>query len=422
MNRSWSMSEQRRVSFAATALFAAVALGLGFNTRVINAPPLYVIHLLLALLFTGVLVAMLARLVAAAPTDSRPRELLAVVFVACLLFRDVGNPRFTDAYGTLLLLLATYYVFRVLYANWEVAPTVFVFALSAGAFIASLRELGIRDFLTRLATITVETRLGLEALGGNNAYALVLSVSCIGLIHLFLTRSSLHYRLIATVGFAYLFLRLVATLSRGGMVGFVLGLVVYLVARSKTPVRAIVRIGVLGGIIAAVGLALAGRLPSIAGRYDLLADPTGAGRLGIWRFLLMELEKTPLALLFGRGAGSIVFTTPWAQIESAHNSYLEAFFTYGLVGLLAVGIVILRVARMAVRLPRSGERSLIWAVTAQLVAGAALDSYHGASQIGWIYAAWFATVLSQQPVTDRSAEPVVFSSAHQQQPLMGFAE
>ncbi len=140
------------------------------------------------------------------------------------------------------------------------------------------------------------------------------------------------------------------SLSRGGVLAFVLGTVVFvgLYVRSRPdpahgPRRSYGRDALLfGGLVAALGIAAYLALDPVLGRLDTLRASADDTRAHLWRPALQVLRDFPL-LGVGRGAFEAVFAG--YQLESAtyvfthvENEWLQALLDLGIPGgLLLVG-------------------------------------------------------------------------------------
>jgi O-antigen ligase len=382
----------------------AIIAGIGWNARVIYSPPIFVVHIVLAALFAFIALGFLAVGAAGDEVDGRSEELMIVVLLLGFMLWGAGGGRFGDAYGVLAIIVVTFYCFRLLFANWYVSASLVIGAVCLGVVVSTYRAFGFSETLMKLATVTVASRLGLDALGGFNAYAFLLSVALVGLFYFFRVARSKLVRLGCILGGLYLFAYLVATLSRGGMVGLVVGVTVFTVLSVRRPHRAIWLLSAGAALVLIALVLLLPDLTELKSRYDLFDDRSGTGRTFIWGYLLARLADAPLSIVFGNGTGSIDFQTPWTHIESAHSTYLEIVFTYGVIGLAIVTFFLWRSMRRIARQPRSLERAMMLAISSQMLAAGFFDSYHGSAQVGWFYGVWFALIWSLDDRRELAAE------------------
>jgi O-antigen ligase len=375
-------------------LLATLIAGVGFNARLFGGAPLFTIHVAIALLLGWALFVAVLKGALGAPVASRAPALLTVLLLLAATVWGAGETFFVDAYFKLAIIFGSFYGFLLLFSNWPMRVGVVLGALSVGALVATTRRLGVSGIVTRLAAISIETRVGADEFGGNNAYAFFLAIAIVGFLYLAVSARRRAVRLLCLAPVPYLFLHLLATLSRGGMLALLIGVGTFYAAQSRSPVRALVATASGAALVGLVVLLVVPDLTAVRDRFDVTSDPTGSGRTGIWSALLSELAEAPAGFLVGKGTGSIDIETPWARLESAHSTYLEMLFQYGVIGLTLALLLAARLVRGVLALPRSPERAAILAVTLQVVLGSTIDSYHGTVQVGWVYGYWLAFVWS----------------------------
>lgn len=131
-------------------------------------------------------------------------------------------------------------------------------------------------------------------------------------------------------------------------------------------------------------------------RFDVTRDPTLSGRTVLWTKLLLDLSKRSDAMLVGFGLGTIDWQVGDVHYRSAHNTYLEILYFTGAIGLATFILLIAGLARKIVTLT-NGHRRLAWAVFAVLLVSMVVDSYWGASQLGWLQSVLVYIVISASP-------------------------
>jgi O-Antigen ligase len=68
-----------------------------------------------------------------------------------------------------------------------------------------------------------------------------------------------------------------------------------------------------------------------------LDDATGSGRTILYQLMVEEMVANPITLILGNGPGSVNFEIYTGKvIVSAHNGYLEMIYTFGAIGLISV--------------------------------------------------------------------------------------
>lgn len=183
--------------------------------------------------------------------------------------------------------------------------------------------------------------------------------------------ASLRGRWVAGLALAVQAGALVATGSRGAVLGLAAGVSVYAVLRWSTRVRVV--------LVAVAALAVVAVVVSPARPIDT----TAAGRVYLWRIAARHASDAPL---FGLGPGAVALHFPeWQQraaregvrdrrfagiTDHVHNDYLEALVERGVPGLMTVCLPLLAVA-MAIG--RAGR------VVSPVLAGAAAATAAGAA-------------------------------------------
>ena len=202
-------------------------------------------------------------------------------------------------------------------------------------------------------------------------------------------------------------LAIVATGSRGAVLGVAAAVSVYALLRWSWRVRiALAALLVFAGVVIAVSPARP-------------LDTTAAGRLHLWRIVAPHVADAPLT---GRGPGSVTLTFAQWQREAArdgvrdrrftgltdhvHNDYLEALVERGLLGLAALIAPLAIVLSLAMRAERPVERVLAGACAAMAaVAACALVDFPLARPVEltwwWIAFAIVCDRIADRPSPDR---------------------
>lgn len=135
------------------------------------------------------------------------------------------------------------------------------------------------------------------------------------------------------------FYAILKTGSRGGLIGIIAGLLVYIFIGIKSIQSKvwIVVISVLVGVF--VFTVIVPRLPEdVRERYTVAAvqEDRGTGRFDIWEYLLQYTAKSPQRLLHGSGIFSTYDILYGAGFKNgvAHNTYIQILNDQGLIGLL----------------------------------------------------------------------------------------
>ncbi|TDM09552.1 MAG: hypothetical protein C4K60_09950 [Ideonella sp. MAG2] len=144
-----------------------------------------------------------------------------------------------------------------------------------------------------------------------------------------------------------------------------------------------------------IGLVVCGVLVAVFVPGVEVPELLGSGRLIIWQTLLAEMfEADSLHFFLGMGPGAIDLNL-WftASVQSAHSMYVEVFYAYGLVGLLAFVATLIGIARRIRRSPmRRDAQALLEAIFVALVIGFMVDTYVMSAQLTWFGALLFSLV------------------------------
>ena len=284
-------------------LFIFISISLGLNYKLgSSGTPIYVTHLVWLCFMCGVFFLLMAKII-------RVKCKLYEVLILCLLF-------------TLLFLSSGFRLFDPsdLFLT-EVVKYLYTLTLSVG-FLVALRyrsvnltyiavaiPLGIvmstftlvESSPWDLARISLASRLDIRALGSFNAYAFLVSNALVCLIYLrsiSAGRTTIRILILATIG--YLFVVLLSTLSRNGMLCFIFGTLVYsycVVDRIKFVLGAVSALLIFSSLILYFFNTEFG---VIAERYVVNKEfMKGSGRIGIWLHLLNLMMESPTSFFFG---------------------------------------------------------------------------------------------------------------------------
>lgn len=217
--------------------------------------------------------------------------------------------------------------------------TVFLAAASAGAVYALV---GFGMFVLKRGGMPRAQLpfVGCNTAGTIMAIATIIAIGC-------LARAARTPQKLASGACAALtFAALMATQSRGALVGFVVGLAVLVVAllysRGRRVARAILVLTVLTVLLVAFSLAY----PPIRARYATILNPAAnQDRLDIWRTALAIMNDHPVVGVGVNNFREAYMAYPHArnpvqEQPFAHNVFLEFGAATGIPGLVLVGWVI----------------------------------------------------------------------------------
>jgi hypothetical protein len=211
------------------------------------------------------------------------------------------------------------------------------------------------------------------------------------------TQGQLKKIVIVTVG-SVLLVALIATLSRGGVLQYLLGFLAF-TNRKKLFLFGIF-CTILGVFLWVPNIL---ELLTTFSRLIDFQELQGNARIGIWTNLAGELLASPWHLMVGFGPGSV-----WARQvnmvthmqNSAHSLYVEVFYSFGVIG----GSIFLwwlwRTSQRILQSPASDSwRRLRFGLLITIVVGGLLDSYLFSAQLLWLSCLTLA-ILENQRIHD----------------------
>jgi O-antigen ligase len=172
---------------------------------------------------------------------------------------------------------------------------------------------------------------------------------------------------------------LVATFSRGALLGAVVGMTLTLVMQPSRDRRRLVLIGLC--IVGLVGLLAV----NTAAQYYESTENVGI-RISTWQTTVGDAADRPTELLFGygfdhyhgqvlrAGLGGQTVTVRSTVMASLHSGYVQLLLEFGLVGVALFGIWLFSFTRKAVRSPRSARRVTLLAAAIAFLAHQAVEN------------------------------------------------
>ena len=270
-------------------------------------------------------------------------------------------------------------------------------AIPIGVFISTITLLQSNPF--DLTAIDLASRLDIEALGGFNTYAFLVSNGIICLLYILnVAKKNIFINIIILLLIAYLFIILLSTLSRNGMFGLIFAIMVYgyyQMGRAKT----FAAIGLFIFLITPVLFYLLNTDYGLLASRFIFDDDfySGSGRTDIWTGLLHIMASEPLSIIFGFGVGEIDLQIPgsWSAAYSAHNHFLQFFYEFGIIFLVGVIYFFYRLFNRLKRIEDLNKRSFLLAINSQILFNMLFDSTLQTSQAGWFFAFWLTFLYIQ---------------------------
>ena len=223
-----------------------------------------------------------------------------------------------------------------------------------------------------------------EWIGGANQFASIISLGFFVLISTPRPRITKHHKLILSCFFIF---TLVTTMSRGGFYALAITFFIYALGKgvrflfltmtSMTVVYALIELTFKSATL----------WQNLKNRY-FFASPEGSlvektsGRNEIWGYLINEASDSPaIKIVFGHGVGTFQFDS----YLDPHNSYLQVFWEFGLIGLAAVMIALIYLYRPLLKRgylmkPVDTEALCLIILSLNMI----VEGYHYSTQTGWI--------------------------------------
>jgi O-antigen ligase len=298
----------------------------------------------------------------------------AVILALLLVFVPLTGLSFRSggfiAGGPLALILGVSVVYAVWSENWaqniyHVARMAFWILVAVAAFrLRVMRVLTDVDLARSVAlTVLVGAAFTIYLMSrpdtdpGRNASAYLL-LWCMPLL-LYLNKIRLRWLLVVVSVVAIVF-----TIKRGAIVALIFSSLIYvaLYARLNLTLGGVLKtLGVLGGLMGVVGIALSHRWDLVVSRFQ---DTSGSGRDVlydlVWGRWLDAWESNPINFLLGYGINSVQnYTALFYEIHGdigpyAHSDVIQFAHDFGVLGL--VSLALLHVAHIRVLLAGTRQR------------------------------------------------------------------
>lgn len=144
-----------------------------------------------------------------------------------------------------------------------------------------------------------------------------------------------------------------SSLKRGGVIALAVGLITYILSDryvngkgAKSFFYAILSLGILAGIFGFLAL---GEYSEITERMMNINDDEGSGRISVWTTTWeMIANSSTVSYIIGHGFNAVRRDSILEL--SAHNDFLEAWYDFGLIGLVLFAMTILSIIKHTFRL------------------------------------------------------------------------
>ena len=236
-------------------------------------------------------------------------------------------------------------------------------------------------------------RFSIPSIGSSNTLGYCLAISLLMAHFSWEQTNSRVKRLLIIIATLILGLALLATLSRGGVIQYIAGLIVF----TKRKWMALVGIAAILTTTVLLFPDSAENLQRLSTLLDFQEIQQGSGgtRLYIWAHLIGDLITDPWHFFVGFAPGSIAVRQQQISsgmvVISAHSLYVETLYSFGIIG-ATLGIYWMhRTFRKILRSsPEDPWRKLQWGLFATIFVGGFFDSYIVTAQLLWLGCLVFA--------------------------------
>lgn len=288
-----------------------------------------------------------------------------------------------------------YYGFQLFFTfnNFKIENVLITFSM--GMLFGTIFSFQFVDLSYFSGVLSSDSRGSINALGSTNSYAVLSAYATLIFFHYQSLSQNKYFQLFSLISLLILITAQISTLSRGGFLTLIFGLAIYSYFKG-TLVRNIIFFATLSFIFL---LTFSGYfdldLISIYNRYTFYEDATGTGRTVLWAEILSQMNS-PLPFIFGNGAGSLDIYTSisdglyYHSYESAHNTYLDIFYQFGIIGLFLFITFLCYTIININKVSNQNDRIILLSLFLPTVLNMFFDSYYGALQISAIYSLFFA--------------------------------
>jgi O-antigen ligase len=386
-------------AFITLLISISVILSLGFNTKLIDGgTPIYLSQLVFTISYIIFLVIIF--LVTLFSNHRVDLNFLSLFFIFFLIAYSafgvsINGASFSEQIKFSFVLVSVWF-FLVIFSTFKINLDTIFKALLVGGIIACITFISEYNILD----INPEKRLKAGRLGGYNAFAFILSQIMLIAIHLFFSNKSFLLRSMISLAFILFTITIFLTFSRGGLFCFLIGAAIYLYKIKQKKIFVITPVLILLAL-PFFDISIISNLDAISDRY--LGDSSSpfsvadysTGRVYVWFSLLDESFASLRGFVFGHGLGSILIDTPtsWTYVRSAHNQYLEYFYSFGFIIFSLLFVLLFWLSNRLFKLNNTGHNILIIGLFIQILIGIGLDSYLQTSQIGWYFGIMIAIFI-----------------------------
>ena len=390
------MADKILSHFVAIALF----VGIVFNVRLTDS--FFLSNIILLSIDTILLIKIISIHGQYFLKDVTP-VFIVLLYISIVAIFSAENPRVLQVYTKLVIIVYTYYAFSRYFKKNSQSSDIILWGICLGITISPIFQVTIDD----QALIGVSNRIKVDNLGNFNAYGFLLAISISVAFYLYITIRNRFLKNIFIATQLVTFFVLLLTFSRGGVFAVVLGaLIIFYNSKDKKNKTIIV-----AGVLCLLVLIL-----SVLRQFDLLevftdrflvnednVEGFDSGRSYIYMKLLEDIFSSFLSVFLGFGLGSIADD----GLQSAHNTYIDIFYYFGIIGLIGFLMFIYSSYLKVVFQPTSSRKILEKVLLCQVFFCFFYDSYWGATQTGWIFSIIFALFWGKRTNTNQITNIII---------------
>ncbi len=380
------MAINLRSFFLGLLIFVSVA----FNFKLSESPPVFLSNILI-LTVNAVFLFTSMRFCQKSVITALLRLITFWFIVTFFAFLSRNNPNVFSVFPKIVLILLTFVAFTEFF-KLNLKHIRFV-------FISYCLGMGVSPIFQVEFSEQVSSRIKVDNLGNFNAYAFLIAVSLLIAIYLYANWSSKLLKITLIITQLPLVVVLLLTLSRGGLFALFFGLIIYFFSGSRRAKLYFIFVSVLVLLLAVFYLSKFDSYEIFINRFFNANDREDfdSGRSIIYLIVLGEIFSSPITFLFGNGIGGInIDVLAEANIISAHNTYLDVFHAFGLIGFVLFVIFLVKNFRRINKMVQPQEKALFLALFGQVTFCFLYDSYWGATQVGWVFPFIFALFSSYE--------------------------
>lgn len=373
------------MSFLSQLILLLIIVSLGFNYSIIPG------YIYLSNIISAIISLILFSQLKVSQIIDERRNITVLAF---LIFYILLNLSSFEGMKWIYLFIM-YYSFSIYFRYLNPSINHILLAYLIGIFLGTIFSFQFVDIsLLGYNVLSNEFRGSIDALGGFNTFGLLAAIAIIIAIHFQNIYKNTFLKILLYIPIIFLFYAEISTLSRGGFLTMIVALFFYNLFNNSIKVF----FGFM--LVALVAISLISQtidIRNLLDRYLFYDDLTGSGRTELWAYIL-SIMNNPINILFGYGAGPLnidtnVMTGSSIAIyaESAHNTYLEIFYQFGILGLSFFLIFLFNISTSLEKIKDSKDKMILKTIFFALLCSMFVDSYFFSLQVAAVFSLFYAT-------------------------------